>query len=42
MTAAGTPPPVPALAPERPLFGHRSGKKAQTHWVAFIKEAPHA
>jgi len=26
-----------ALTPERPLYGHRSGKKAQTHWVAFIK-----
>lgn len=28
---------VLALAPERPLFGHRSGKAANTHWVAFIK-----
>jgi SAM-dependent methyltransferase len=28
---------VLALTPERPLFGHRSGKKAQTHWVAFLK-----
>jgi SAM-dependent methyltransferase len=26
-----------ALTPERPLYGHRSGKKAQTHWVAFLK-----
>lgn len=28
---------VLALTPERPLFGHRSGKKAQTHWCAFLK-----
>lgn len=28
---------VLALTPEKPLYGHRSGKKAQTHWVAFIK-----
>ena len=26
------------LTPELPLYGHRSGKKAQTHWVAFLKE----
>ena len=26
-----------ALTPEKPLYGHRSGKKAMTHWVAFIK-----
>lgn len=26
-----------ALTPEKPLYGHRSGKKAQTHWVAFLK-----
>jgi len=25
------------LTPEKPLYGHRSGKKAATHWVAFIK-----
>ena len=25
------------LTPERPLFGHRSGKKSGTHWIAFIK-----
>ncbi|WP_373031631.1 class I SAM-dependent methyltransferase [Sulfurovum sp.] len=25
------------LTPNKPLYGHRSGKKAQTHWVAFIK-----
>jgi SAM-dependent methyltransferase len=28
---------VLALTPQKPLFGHRSGKKAHTHWVAFIK-----
>lgn len=28
---------VLALTPEKPLFGHRSGKAAKTHWVAFIK-----
>lgn len=21
-----------------PLYGHRSGKKSQTHWLAFVKE----
>jgi len=26
-----------ALTPERPLYGHRSGKKHNTHWVAFLK-----
>ena len=28
---------VLALTDERPLYGHRSGKKAGTHWVAFLK-----
>ncbi len=28
---------VLALAPERPLFGHRSGKASKTHWVCFMK-----
>lgn len=28
---------VLALTPEKPLFGHRSGKLARTHWVAFLK-----
>ena len=28
---------VLALTPEKPLYGHRSGKKANTHWVSFIK-----
>ena len=26
-----------SLTPESPLFGHRSGAKARTHWVAFMK-----
>ena len=26
------------LAPCRPLFGHRSGKRSQTHWVIFMKD----
>lgn len=26
------------LTKHKPLFGHKSGKKMQTHWVAFIKE----
>ena len=25
------------LTPEKPLYGHRSGKKANTHWVSFMK-----
>lgn len=28
---------VLALTQERPLYGHRSGAKARTHWIAFIK-----
>jgi ubiquinone/menaquinone biosynthesis C-methylase UbiE len=28
---------VLALAPYEPLYGHRSGRAAKTHWVAFIK-----
>jgi SAM-dependent methyltransferase len=28
---------VLALTDEQPLYGHRSGKKAQTHWVCFMK-----
>lgn len=28
---------VLALTPERPLFGHKSGKAARTHWVTFMK-----
>ena len=26
-----------ALTPEHPLFGHKSGKQSQTHWIAFLK-----
>ena len=26
-----------SLTPERPLFGHRAGKKLGTHWCAFLK-----
>ncbi len=29
---------VLSLTDQKPLYGHRSGKKAHTHWVAFIKE----
>ena len=25
------------LTPEKPLFGHRTGRQAKTHWVAFLK-----
>jgi len=28
---------VLALTPERPLYGHKSGKLSKTHWVAFLK-----
>lgn len=28
---------VLALTPEKPLFGHKSGKKSATHWIAFMK-----
>ena len=26
-----------ALTPEKPLFGHKSGKNSGTHWIAFLK-----
>ena len=29
---------VLALTPERPLFGHKSGRLSKTHWICFIKE----
>lgn len=29
---------VLALTPEQPLYGHKSGKKQHTHWVAFMKQ----
>ena len=25
------------LTPEKPLYGHKSGKQQKTHWVAFLK-----
>jgi SAM-dependent methyltransferase len=28
---------VLAMTPERPLFGHRSGSAAKTHWLVFMK-----
>jgi len=28
---------VLALTPNKPLYGHRTGKKQRTHWVAFWK-----
>ena len=31
-----------ALTPQKPLYGHRSGKSSKTHWIAFWKpNAPH-
>ena len=26
------------LTDKKPLYGHKSGKKMQTHWICFIKE----
>lgn len=26
------------LTPEKPLYGHRSGKQSKTHWIVFIKD----
>lgn len=26
-----------ALTPEKPVFGHLSGKRSNTHWICFIK-----
>lgn len=26
------------LTPEKPLFGHRSGRRSKTQWIVFIKE----
>ena len=25
------------LTPEKPIFGHISGKRANTHWICFMK-----
>ncbi len=30
---------VLSLTPHKPLFGHTSGKKANTHWYVFMKDA---
>lgn len=30
---------VLALTSERPLFGHKSGKREKTHWLTFLKPA---
>jgi SAM-dependent methyltransferase len=30
-------PEILKLTPEKPMYGHRSGKQAQTHWCAFLK-----
>lgn len=27
-----------ALTDEKPLFGHRSGKRSDTHWITFMKK----
>ena len=26
-----------ALTDQKPLFGHKSGKRADTHWITFMK-----
>lgn len=26
------------LTPERPLYGHKSGRLNKTHWIAFLKQ----
>lgn len=28
------------LTHEKPLFGHKSGKRSDTHWITFIKNDP--
>lgn len=28
-----------ALTAQKPLFGHRTGRQAKTHWVAFLKDS---
>ena len=30
-----------ALTPYRPIFGHISGKRANTHWICFSKDDEH-
>lgn len=27
-----------SLTPEKPIFGHISGKRANTHWICFMKQ----
>lgn len=27
------------LTDQKPLFGHKSGKRADTHWICFMKHA---
>lgn len=27
-----------ALTDQKPLFGHKSGKRADTHWICFMKQ----
>lgn len=29
---------VLSLTPEKPLFGHKSGKASKTHWICFMKQ----
>ena len=29
---------VLALTDEKPVFGHKSGKRSNTHWICFMKE----
>lgn len=30
---------VLSLTPNKPLFGHTTGRKGQTHWMTFMKQA---
>ena len=30
------------LTPEKPLYGHKSGKLSKTHWICFIKDQEQA
>lgn len=31
-----------ALTPQKPLVGHRSGKRSDTHWITFLKAGGNA
>ena len=33
---------VLALTPHKPLYGHKTGKQAKTHWIAFLKPNTHS